>query len=137
MHEEIWKVLSKIVRRRPVSSAALTSNTRSALGAMVEKEARTVGSRTVAYENVGHMIGASASWIRKYLADRGEVAEPRTPLFQNIRVAYSNLCERVEQQNRSDELRLRAIGKNLDAVTEGFDTENLAQAQADVAEALK
>lgn len=107
-----------------MSTAALTSTTRSALGAMVEKEARRVGSRTVAYENIGQMIGVSASWVRKYLADRGGVAEPRTPLFQNIRVAYSNLCERVEQQNRNDELRLRAIGKNLDAVTEGFGAES-------------
>ena len=113
-----------------MSAAALTSTTRSALGAMVEKEARRVGSRTVAYENIGQMIGASASWIRKYLADRGGVAEPRTPLFQNIRVAYSNLCERVEQQNRNDELRLRAIGKNLDAITEGFSAESHPEDQS-------
>lgn len=110
-----------------MSATALTSTTRSALSAMVEKEARRVGSRTVAYENISQMIGVSSSWVRKYLAGRGDVGEPRTPLFQNIRVAYSNLCERVEQQNRNDELRLRAIGKKLDAVTEGFSAEGHSQ----------
>lgn len=117
-----------------MSAAALTSTTRSALGAMVEKEARRVGSRTVAYEHVAQMIGVSSSWVKKFLADTGEVGEPRITLFQNIRVAYSNLCERVEQQNRNDELRLRAIGKNLDEVTEGFSAESHHQVKAGLGE---
>jgi predicted transcriptional regulator len=124
LHEGIWKMLSKIVRRRPVSAAALTSTTRSAISAMVEKEARRVGSRTLAYKNIGRMIGMSDSWVRKYLDNRGGVGEPRTPLFQQIRIAYSNLCERVEQLNRKDEERLRSIRNDLNAVTEGFDAES-------------
>lgn len=112
-----------------MSAVALTSTTRSALSAMVEKEARRVGSRTVAYEHVAQMIGVSSSWVKKFLANTGEVGEPRITLFQNIRVAYSNLCERVEQQNRTDELRLRAIGKNLDEITEGFGAESQTEGQ--------
>lgn len=105
-------------------STALTSTTRSALGAMVDKEARRVGSRTVAYRNVGQMIGASSSWIKKFLADTGEVSEPRITLFEKIRAAYNNICERIEADNRADEQRLQALRGSLNAITEGFSAES-------------
>ncbi|MBN8968962.1 MAG: hypothetical protein J0G95_10930 [Rhizobiales bacterium] len=123
-----------------MSPAALMTTTRSALGAMVEKEARRVGSRTVAYEIVAQTVGTSSSWVRKFLASSPEVKEPRITLFQNIRTAYSNLCERVEQDNRRDELRLQAIKGQIDAVTESLEEEGLAQDQTlvgDDMEALK
>lgn len=111
-------------------SAALVSTTRSVLGAMVEKEASRVGSRTVAYEHVAQMVGASSSWVRKFLADRGEVKEPRITLFQNIRAAYSNICERVEEDNRADEERLQALKGQMDAITSGFEPKGMAQVEA-------
>jgi hypothetical protein len=120
MNERTVKVLSKFVRRNPMSAAALTSITRSALGALVDREERRTGSRTVAYEVVAQSIGASSSWIRKFLAKSEEVKEPRITLFQNIRASYENLCNRVEQENRDDERRLKLIKGEIDAVTEGF-----------------
>lgn len=111
-------------------SAALVSTTRSALGAMVDKEASRTGSRTVAYEHVAQMIGTSFSWIKKFLADTGEVKEPRITLFQNIRAAYSNICERIEHDNRADELRLQALKGQMDAVTSGFEPKSPAQIEA-------
>lgn len=113
-----------------MSSATALSDTRSALSAMVEREARTTGSRTVAYERVASMVGTSASWVRKFLAGSIEAKEPRITLFLNIRQAYSNLCERVEQQNRNDELRLRTIEDGLDAIAQSFGPQGLAQDQA-------
>ena len=121
-------MLSKFVRRKPVSPAALMTTTRSALGAMVEKETRRVGSRTVAYEIVAQTVGTSSSWIRKFLANNGEVKEPRITLFQNIRAAYENLCERVELENRADELRLQALRGKINAVTSGFVEESQDEA---------
>jgi hypothetical protein len=112
-----------------MSAAALNSTTRSALGAMVEKEAIRVGSRTVAYEHVAQMVGASSSWVRKFLADRGEVKEPRITLFQNIRAAYSNICERVEADNRADEQRWQDLKGQMDAITSGFDPQDVAQSE--------
>jgi hypothetical protein len=112
--------MPKFVRRKPMSAAALTSTTRSALGALVERETRRVGSRTLAYEIVAQSVGSSSSWIRKFLSKSVEVKEPRITLFQNIRANYENLCNRVEQENRNDELRLRLIKGEIDAVTEGF-----------------
>jgi len=127
MNRRINKVLSKFVRRNPMSAAALTSITRSALGALVDREERRTGSRTVAYEIVAQTIGSSASWVRKFLAKSDEVKEPRITLFQNIRASYDNLCSRVEQENRNDELRLRLIRGEIDAITEGLGEETLAQ----------
>lgn len=103
-----------------MSAAALTSITRSALGALVEREERRTGSRMVAYEVVAQTIGASASWVRAFLAKSEAVKEPRITLFQNIRASYENLCSRVEQENRDDERRLRLIKGELNAVTEGL-----------------
>lgn len=122
-----------------MSSAALVSTTRSALGAMIERETHRVGSRTVAYEVVAQTVGVSSSWIRKFLADSGEVKEPRITIFQNIRMAYENLCKRIELENRADELRLHALKGQMNAVTSGFVAESLSQGETlvDKREALK
>jgi hypothetical protein len=127
MKEGSAKVLSKSARKKAMSAAALNSITRSALGALVEREERRTGSRMVAYEVVAQTIGASASWVRAFLAKSEAVKEPRITLFQNIRASYENLCSRVEQENRADELRLKLIKGEIDAVTEGFGEQNSRQ----------
>lgn len=104
-------------------SVSVTNATRSALNLMVEREERRVGSRAVAYEIVAQTIGASASWVKKFLLEYSEAAEPRITLFMNIRAAYENVCNRVEQENRNDEMRLRLLKGEIDAVTKGFDGE--------------
>jgi hypothetical protein len=127
MQEEVSRVMSKFARKKAMSAAALNSITRSALGALVEREERRTGSRMVAYEVVAQTIGASASWVRAFLAKSEAVKEPRITLFQNIRASYENLCSRVEQENRADELRLKLIKGEIDAVTEGFGEQNSRQ----------
>ena len=112
-----------------MSAAALNSVTRSALGALVDREERRTGSRTLAYEIVAQSVGSSSSWVRKFLAKSEEVKEPRITLFQNIRASYENLCNRVEQENRNDEQRLMLIKGDIDAVTEGFVAEANSQDQ--------
>jgi hypothetical protein len=131
LHEGKSKMLFFSDRKKQMSSVALT---RSALGAMVERESRRVGSRTVAYENVARMIGASSSWVQKFLADRGEVSEPRITLFENIRQAYNNICERIEADNRADEQRLRILRGQMNAVTEGCDAKTDTESPAAVGE---
>ncbi|MET4210501.1 hypothetical protein [Bradyrhizobium sp. LA2.1] len=120
MNEGISSVLTKFARKKAMSAAALTSITRSALGALVEREERRTGSRMVAYEVVAQTIGASSAWVRAFLGKSEGVKEPRITLFQNIRASYENLCSRVEQENRADELRLKLIKGEIDAVTQGF-----------------
>ncbi|MCK1430884.1 hypothetical protein [Bradyrhizobium sp. 87] len=127
MNEGVSKVLSKFARKKAMSAAALTSITRSALGALVEREERRTGSRMVAYEVVAQTIGASSAWVRAFLGKSEGVKEPRITLFQNIRASYENLCSRVEQENRADELRLKLIKGEIDAVTQGFGEEDHRQ----------
>lgn len=102
-------------------AASLTTATRSALGLMVEREERRVGSRDVAYEIVAQTVGASSSWIKKFLLRSEEVKEPRITLFLNIRSAYENVCARVEQEQANELLKIEKLKGELDAVTAGFD----------------
>ncbi len=115
------------------SAATLTSTTRMALEVLVGREQRRYG-RMVAYENVAKKVGTSSSWIRKFLAGSADVKEPRLTLFQNIRASYDNLCSRIEEENRADELRLMLIRENLNAATEGFAGQAGPQDQADTRE---
>lgn len=115
-------MLSNFVRSKSVDTA-----TRNAISAMVEKEANRLGSRTLAYEKVAADIGMSASWVRKYLDGKGEVGEPRTPIFLKIKTAYAALCLRVEHQNRNDEMILQALGKNLNAFDTSFGAQGHSQ----------
>ena len=113
-----------------MSATALTSATRSALGLMVDKEAHRAGSRTVAYDRVASTIGASSSWLKKFLADTGEVSEPRIHLFLRIKEAYISACERIEADNRGDEARLRDLRGRLNEIISGFDAESHHQVKA-------
>lgn len=112
-----------------MSATALTSATRSALGLMVDKEACRVGSRMLAYDRVANTIGASSSWLKKFLADSGEVSEPRINLFLKIKEAYNDACERVEADNRDDEARLRDLKGKLNEIISGFGAESRDQNQ--------
>jgi hypothetical protein len=119
LHEGIWKMFRKFGK-----SQMSTVATKNALNALIERESRRVGSRTVAFENVARMIGASSSWIRKFLTYEDAVAAPRMPLFENIRAAYNNICERIEADNRADEARLQALRGSLNAVDTSFGAES-------------
>ena len=112
-----------------MSTIELSSTTKTALRALIEREAYRVGSRTVAFENVARMVGASSSWIRKFLTYEDAVAEPRITLFENIREAYNNICERIEADNRADEARWQALRGSLNEINSGFGAEGPSQGQ--------
>lgn len=121
-------------RKSKMSTIELSSTTKTALRALIEREAYRVGSRTVAFENVARMVGASSSWIRKFLTYEDAVAEPRITLFENIREAYNNICERIEADNRADEQRWQDLKDKMNAVTEGFGAEGRSETQDFVGE---
>lgn len=103
-----------------MSTVEFNTATKGALRALVDREAVRTGSRTVAYEVVAQTIGASSSWIRKFLSDNEAVKEPRMTLFSNIRASYESLCTRVEQEHQSELVRLAKLRRQIDAVTAGF-----------------
>jgi len=111
MIRKIWK--SKM--------SATTTATQSALRVLLEQEGRRLGSKTEAYESVARTIGASSSWIRKYLTYDDRVAEPRVSLFQNISKAYDHICSRVELEREIERAKLAAVKDEIDAVNQSFD----------------
>jgi hypothetical protein len=117
MHEGIWTVIRKFWKSK---MSATTVATQSALRILIEQEGRRLGSKTEAYESVARTIGASSSWIRKYLTYDDRVAEPRVSLFQSISRAYDNICNRVEQEQHIERAKLAAIREEIDAVNQGI-----------------
>jgi hypothetical protein len=107
-------------KSRNMNAATLTDATRSALGLLIEREERRVGSRDLAFDVVARTVGTSASWLKKFLGRHTEVKEPRITLYLNIREAYENLCNRVEQEHRREEARITALRKQINAPIEGF-----------------
>ena len=103
--------------------SATISTTRAQANELVTRAERTTGSRMAAYEQVARTVGASAGWIRKFV--RGyEAKEPRATLYENIRANYEALYIRVEQENRADEQRLKALRGPKNATCEGFSAES-------------
>jgi len=108
-------------RESPAMSAlALTDATRSALGLLLQKEQHRTGSREIAYETVAKKVGASSSWLKKFLSNHQEVKEPRITLFLSIRDAYRDLCNRVEQEHANELAKLAALRGQLNEVDKGF-----------------
>ena len=102
----------------------IDGTTRAALKLLVAIEKRKHGSQSLAYYDVAHLIGSSSSWVQKFIRDSGEVNPPCDPLFLRIRAAYTDLCNRVEQENERDEMRLRLLKDKIDAVAAGVASKN-------------
>lgn len=115
-----------------MSTIEFTPTTKDVLRDLIEKETKRVGSRTLAFENVARAIGASSSWIRKFLTYDDRVAEPRMTLFQNIAAYYANICSRIEHEQQVErDKSARLLGK-LNAINTSFDrmVERETQAEA-------
>ncbi len=88
-------VRTKFGRNRPVSNAAgLTQEVRDKASMLVRREEYRTGSRMVAYEHVGSMIGVSGEWVRKFI--RGYESGLSYVTGMNIVALYSRVCERIE-----------------------------------------
>ena len=116
--------------KRAMSSIDLTSTTRTAIGAMIDREEARVGSREVAYERVAKAINASHSWVKKFSRNDPDAAEPRMSLFLRIRIAYEDFCARVEQEHFNELIKIQNLRRELDAPIEGFDRLVAGQAGA-------
>ena len=115
-----------------MSTIEFTPTTKDVLRDLIEKETNRVGSRTLAFENVARTIGASSSWIRKFLTYEDRVAEPRMTLFQNIAAYYESVCSRIEHEQQVErDKSARLLGK-LNAINTSFDrmVERETQAEA-------
>ncbi len=101
-------------RNRTMNSASnIAALTRNAAFALVEREERRAGSRMIAYENVASKIGASSSWLRKFLRDDASVS---TIVF-NILSQYESLCSRVELETENELAKIARLRGEIDAAT--------------------
>lgn len=89
------------------------------VGALVDLAERRGGSRMNAYGDVGRRIGASASWVRKFLGRQPIRLDADT--FLNIHAAYRAECERLEAEAELEWARFRALGKGDDAMADQAD----------------
>ncbi|BAU93420.1 hypothetical protein MPPM_4815 [Methylorubrum populi] len=84
------------------------------VGALVDLAERRSGSRMNAYDDVGRKIGATASWVRKFLGRQPIRLDADT--FLNIHAAYRAECDRLEAQAELEWARFRALGEGDDAM---------------------
>ena len=64
------------------------------LSALVRLAQSGVGSKMAAYDAVGRRIGASGSWVRKFIGRQETGLDGH--VLHNIRTAYERLCTSIE-----------------------------------------
>ncbi|MCP2080728.1 UNVERIFIED_ORG: hypothetical protein J2W74_001914 [Methylorubrum zatmanii] len=94
--------------------------------ALVRHAERRTGSRMLAYEAVGRMIGTTASWVRKFVGNQPVRLDADT--FLRIRATYQANCDRWDAQADEDRAAFFALGGGDDAMDQG------TNARLDVAE---
>lgn len=81
---------------------------------LVRREAYRVGSKSIAYQNVGSDIGGvSGYWIKKFVRGYAEAGEPTLSVAVGIIAAYSRICERLETHTKLIEGRNEAMARAL------------------------
>jgi len=103
-----------------ITSAQVTDLTRMRATEMVSHAARKNGSLMRGYEAVAKSVGVSPGWLRRFIKDYEAAKEPKATVYENIRANYEAFCNRVEQENEKDELRLQALRRGPNARTEGI-----------------
>lgn len=89
-------MLPKIGKDQSMSAVEMMDGARTRVAWLVRREEVATGSRMVACENVGAMIGRSESWIRKLIGRSLDTKRPDAVALSNIYAVYSRLCERIE-----------------------------------------
>ena len=105
-------------RKRTMQSAAdLTSPM---LDALVRHAERRTGSRMLAYDTVARTIGATGSWVRKFLGNQPVRLDADT--FLRIHATYQANCDHWEAQADEDRAAFFALGRGDDAMDSSSDT---------------
>lgn len=100
------------------SASEMTALTREVAEHWIAREERTLGLRMAAYERVAMSIGASASWLRKFVAGHAEAKQPDWTIGWNLLASYRRLCERIEAERENERAIERAIQGRIDAAVE-------------------
>lgn len=93
------------------SAADLTSPM---LDALVRYAERRTGSRMLAYDTVARTIGATGSWVRKFLGNQPVRLDADT--FLRIHATYQANCDHWDAQADEDRAAFFALGGGDDAM---------------------
>ncbi|MHC2016347.1 hypothetical protein [Methylobacterium sp. CM6247] len=96
------------------SAANLTSPM---LDALVKHAERRTGSRMLAYDKVARSIGATSSWVRKFLGNQPVRLDADT--FLRIHATYQANCDRWDAQADEDRAAFFALGREDDGMDQG------------------
>jgi hypothetical protein len=101
-------------QKRTMTTADITTLTRSAAATMVQRRERDSGSRMAAYEQVASMVGVSSSWLRKFIG-RSPDAKPSLVTGFNILALYDRMCSRVETEIANERAKIAALRDQIHA----------------------
>jgi hypothetical protein len=100
-----------------MNGAARIDTLRDAAGWLVSRERQKTGSQMTAYANIAARVGASPSWLRKFLAASPEAKEPRWTIGDAILRQYDRLCARIEEEHATERAKILALKGEIDAST--------------------
>ncbi|WP_043713027.1 hypothetical protein [Methylobacterium sp. 285MFTsu5.1] len=87
------------------------------LSALVRLAQTSMGSKMAAYDAVGRRIGASGSWVRKFIGRQDTGLDGH--VLHNIRTAYERLCTSIEAAADAAEASNALLREDLHAALQG------------------
>lgn len=87
------------------------------LSALVRLAQTSMGSKMAAYDAVGRRIGASGSWVRKFIGRQDTGLDGH--VLHNIRAAYERLCTNIEAAADAAEATNALLREDLHAALRG------------------
>ena len=87
------------------------------LSALVRLAQSSMGSKMAAYDAVGRRIGASGSWVRKFIGRQDTGLDGH--VLHNIRTAYERLCTSIEAAADAAEASNALLREDLHAALQG------------------
>lgn len=96
---------AKADRNSPMNATSQLDGLRSAAEILLERETRRTGSKMRAYDSLASLIGASASWLRKFIGRSHEAKEPRWIVGQSIMTQYDRFCSLIEAEQATERAR--------------------------------
>ena len=82
------------------------------LAALVDLDAARSGSRMNAYASVARSIGASDSWVRKFLGNQPVRLD--ADVYLGIQARYEAACARWDAEAEAQKQRFMALGRGAD-----------------------
>lgn len=82
------------------------------LAALVDLDTARSGSRMNAYANVARSIGASGSWVRKFLGNQPVRLD--ADVYLGIQARYEAACARWDAEAEAQKQRFLALGRGAD-----------------------